>query len=148
LRSFLASHSPEDIAVAPDPTARALVKLLPDLATLLPEPAPGSPLEPGQEKHQLFQALTCFFTRLSAAQPLLIIVEDMHWSDDTSLEFLLYLARRIASQRVLLLLTYRGEEEHPVLMPLLVALDRERLAVELTLTPLTIDQVGKMIRSW
>jgi DNA-binding CsgD family transcriptional regulator len=147
LRSFLASHSAEDIAAALDPSARALVKLLPELATFLPESLPASIPEPEQEKHQLFQVLTRFFTRLSAAQPLLIIIEDVHWSDESSLEFLLYLARRIASQRVLLLLTYRSEEEHPVLTPFLAALDRERLAVELTLTPLTIDQVGEMIRS-
>jgi DNA-binding CsgD family transcriptional regulator len=147
LRSFLASHSPNDLAAALDPTASALVKLLPELADLLPGPAPGSMLEPEQEKLQLFQALTRFFTRLSVGQPLLVVVEDVHWSDDTSLEFLLYLARRVASQRVLLLLTYRSEEEHPVLTPFLAALDHERLAVELTLTPLTIDQVDEMIRS-
>jgi DNA-binding CsgD family transcriptional regulator len=147
LRSFLASHSLDKLVAMTGSTASALVKLLPELATLLPERAPSSIPEPEQEKHHLFQALTHFFIQLAATQPLLLIVEDVHWSDDSSLEFLLYLARRIASHRVLLLLTYRSEEEHPVLTTFLARLGRERLTTELMLTPLAIDEVGEMIRA-
>ena len=147
LRSFLVSHSSDDIVPLLSLTAPALVKLVPELGTLVPELAPSSILEPEQEKRQLFQALTHFFTRLSATQPVLMIIEDVHWSDESSLEFLLYLARRVASHCMLLLLTYRSEEEYPVLTPFLANLSRERLAEELMLTPLSIDEVGEMIRT-
>lgn len=147
LRSFLASNSLDKLVAMAGPTAPALVKLLPELATRLPERVPSSIHEPEQEKHHLFQALAHFFTHLSATQPLLLIIEDVHWSDDTTLEFLLYLSRRIASHRLLLLLTYRSEEEHAEFMPFLVRLDRERLATELMLAPLVIDEVGEMIRT-
>src|SRR5258708_1463860 len=147
LRSFLVSHSSDDIVPLLSLTAPALVKLVPELGTLVPELAPSSILEPEQEKRQLFQALTHFFTRLSATQPVLMIIEDVHWSDESSLEFLLYLARRVASHSMLLLLTYRTEEEYPVLTPFLANLSRERLAAELMLTPLSIDEVGEMIRT-
>src|SRR5437868_10468713 len=140
LRSFLVSHSSDDIVPLLSLTTPALVKLVPELA-------PSSILEPEQEKRQLFQALTHFFTRLSATQPVLMIIEDVHWSDESSLEFLLYLARRVASHCMLLLLTYRSEEEYPVLTPFLANLSRERLAEELMLTPLSIDEVGEMIRT-
>ena len=147
LHSFLASHSPEDIAACLDQDAPELVKLLPELGALLPGLTPAASLDPEQEKHHLFHALAHFLTRLSATQPLLLIIEDIHWSDDTSLVFLLYLARRIISHPILLLLTYRSEEAYPLLTPFLAKLDRERLATEMTLTPLTFGEVDEMMRT-
>ena len=147
LRSFLASHSPQDLAALLGPTAADLVKLLPELAAFVPEFTPGSTLDPEQEKRRLFQALLHFFTRLAVLQPLIVVIEDIHWSDDTSLEYLLFLARHIASHPILLLLTHRSEEEHPALLALLAGLDRERLTTELTLSHLTIDEVEVMIRT-
>ncbi len=147
LRSFLASYSPKDLASLPGPIAPELVKLLPEFAAFLPEVAPGSSLDPEQEKRRLFSALLHFFTRLSVMQPLVVLIEDIHWSDDTSLEFLLLLARHIASLPILLLLTYRSEEEYPTLLQFLAGLDRERLSTELTLSHLTVDEVEAMIRT-
>jgi tetratricopeptide (TPR) repeat protein len=147
LRSFLASHSPQDLAELLGPTAPDLVQLLPELAAFVPELAPGSTFDPEQEKRRLFQALLHFFTRLAALQPLVVVIEDIHWSDDTSLEYLLFLARHIAPHSILLLLTYRSEEEHPTLLPFLAALDRERLTTELTLSHLSIDEAEVMIRT-
>jgi predicted ATPase len=40
-----------------------------------------------------------------AEQPLILVVEDLHWCDDTSLEWLLYFARELETQRLLVLLT-------------------------------------------
>lgn len=147
LRSFLASRSPDEITHAFGPTTPELAKLLPELAMLVPALAPSPLLEPEQEKHRLFQALTLFFSHLAAAGPLLLILEDVHWSDEASLEFLLYLARRIASHPILLLLTYRSEQVHAGLARFLVGVDRERLATELTLSRLNSSEVAAMIRT-
>ncbi len=147
LRAFCAARSTEEIARESGPAAPELVKLLPELATLLPDLVPTTSLEPEQEKRRLFQALAQFLVRLAARQPLFVVVEDLHWSDDTSLEFLLYLARRIASQPILLLLTYRSDEAQPGLSHFLAGLDRERLATELALTRLTSVEVDEMLRA-
>jgi DNA-binding NarL/FixJ family response regulator len=147
LRPFLASHFPEAGAASPVPVAPELVKLLPELATMLPEPAPVPALEPEQEKRRLHQALRDVFVHLSATQPLVLIVEDVHWSDDSSLEFLLFLARRSASHPILLLLTYRSGEEHPVFTRFLTELNRERLSTELQLSHLSMAEVGSMLRA-
>ena len=147
LRSFLASHSPDEIIASLGPTAAELAKLLPEFAAVLPHRVPTSIRDPEQEKRLLLQTMAHFFTRLSATQPLLLLIEDVHWSDESSLEFLLYLARRLASHRMLLLLTYRSEEEQPVFMPFLARLDRERLATELMLTPLTVNEAREMIHT-
>lgn len=75
------------------------------------------------------------------------MVEDLHWSDETSLEFLHYLARRCAAHRLLLLLTYRSDEVHASLRHFLAHLDREHLAQECSLERLTRDEVEEMLRA-
>src|SRR5690606_12678849 len=85
--------------------------------------------------------------RLAAAGPALVIVEDAHWSDDASLDFLGDLARRIATLPILLLITYRDDEISPALAKLLAALDRRRLAGELRLARLDRAGVDEMLRA-
>jgi predicted ATPase len=85
--------------------------------------------------------------RQALKQPVLLIVEDMHWSDDTSLEYIHYLARRCAAHPLLVLLTYRSDEVRPRLRQWLAEFDRERLAQELSLSPLTHNHVDAMLRA-
>src|SRR5579859_6266420 len=81
LRSLLASDPSAALAASVETLARNIFPLLPELA---PDQAiPLTRLEPEQEKHRLFALLAAFFLHLSAHSPLLLIIEDMHWSDDT-----------------------------------------------------------------
>src|SRR5262245_47809841 len=92
-----------------EPLARELALLHPGLMPLSSGETQLRPFEPEQEKRRLFVALTQFFTGLATKQPVLLTVEDLHWSDETSLEFLHVLARRCAHHPVLLVLTYRND---------------------------------------
>jgi DNA-binding CsgD family transcriptional regulator/Flp pilus assembly protein TadD len=147
LRAYFSARTPEELAREIDPSAQELVKLLPELAAFFPNITPTPSLEPEQEKHRLIQTLASFFARRASPRPLLIVVEDLHWSDEASLEFLLSLARRVVSTPIFLLMTYRSEETSPVLGRFLATLDRERRAEELTLPLLTREQVREMIHS-
>ncbi|HYX49002.1 MAG TPA: AAA family ATPase, partial [Ktedonobacteraceae bacterium] len=129
------------------PFAHEFAQLIPDLVHVLPETAPIPPLDPEQEKRRLFEALTRWFTGLAAKQPVLLIIEDVHWSDDTCLEFLHYLARRSAAHPLLLLVTYRNDEVGPSLSHWLMQLDRERLAQEFSLVRLTRNDLDLMLRT-
>jgi predicted ATPase len=104
-------------------------------------------LDPEQEKRRRFETLARFFTAQAVKQPVFLIVEDLHWSDDTSLEFLHYLARRCAAHPLLLLLTYRSDEVHSSLRHFLAQLDRERLTQETPLAHLAQDEVDAMLRA-
>jgi hypothetical protein len=64
------------------PDAPELVKLLPELTATIAGLSPAPPLDPAQEKRRLFHALAQFFTRLAARHSLLIVIEDVHWSDE------------------------------------------------------------------
>ncbi len=143
LRALVASNPKASLAADVESLARDIYPLLPEL---VPDQMTSLPrLEPVQEKHRLFAVLATFFLHLSTQLPLLLIIEDIHWSDDTSLDFLHYLARRSASQPLLLLVTYRHEEMQPKLSSWLAQLDRERLAHEIRLMPLARTEVDTML---
>jgi predicted ATPase len=115
LRSHFATSSPEQVATEMGSLASALSSLLPDLLPLPSELPLLPPLAPEHEKRRLFAALAQLFLRQATKQPVLLIVEDLHWSDQTSLDFLYSLARRCAASALLVLLTYRSDEVHPSL---------------------------------
>jgi DNA-binding CsgD family transcriptional regulator len=147
LRSRFAAASREQVVADMGAVASALSPLLPDL---LPQPSDRAPLPPlgsAQEKQRLFAALAHLILRETATQPVLLVVEDLHWSDDTSLEFLHYLGRRCATSPMLVLLTYRSDDIHPGLSHLLAHLDRERLAQECALAPLTRSDMSAMLQA-
>jgi predicted ATPase len=147
LRVDLAGRAPDAIAPALGPMAPQLASLLPEYRSLLADLAPLPPLDPEQERRRIVQAFVQFFSHRATVQPQLIFVEDLHWSDDASLDALLALARRIAAHPILLLLTYRSDERHSDLMTVLAALERERLAVELRVAPLDMAEVDAMLRA-
>ncbi len=140
LGTFLAPLSPSQIATALGSSARALVPFLPEPIQHLPELASLSslsPLEPDQEQRRLFAALADVFLRTTTSRPLLLVIEDLHWSDESTLEFLLFFARKTAGHQLLVVLTYRNDEMHQPLRSLLAQFDRERQRQEVVLEPLT-----------
>ncbi len=143
LRTLFASHPPK-------PLADELERLAYDLFPLLPElvPAQINPplsLEPEQEKRRLFAVLANFFLHLAESSPLLLIIEDIHWSDSTSLDFLHQLARYTTSHSLLLLITYREDEMRAESNSWLAQLTRERLGETLHLTPLSRNDIDLML---
>ena len=150
LRSSLAGHSLATPAAEMMQVAQAFLPLLPDVGHLLPDVPPGPPLtslDPEQEKRRRFEILADFLTAQAVERPVFLIIEDLHWSDDVSLEFLHYLARRCSVYPLLLLLTYRSEEVLPGLRHFMAQLDRERLAQEISLARLTRDEAEAMLRA-
>lgn len=127
------------------PYAPELVKILPELGLWLPDARPTAPLDPQQEKRRVFRALVSFLLDLANDAPLLFTVEDVHWCDDTSLDFLRFLALHGRSSRLLVLLTARLDEPSPSLVGLVSELNRQRALVELSLRPLAPGEVSVMV---
>jgi predicted ATPase/DNA-binding NarL/FixJ family response regulator len=147
-RSYFARYAPTSLAENMHPFVSTLSHLLPDLALLFPDLAtiPAQPsIEPEEEKRRLFAAMTHFFTEQAAQQPVLLVVEDVHWCDDLSLDFLLHLIRRCRNVPLLFLVTYRSDELHPRLKKWLTHLDRERVAHEFSLVRLSRSDVAAML---
>ncbi|MEZ4862687.1 MAG: AAA family ATPase [Caldilineaceae bacterium] len=92
------------------------------------------------QQQQLFEQVTRVLRTLAAQQPLLLLIDDMQWIDESSLALLFHLSRRLSGSPVLFVGAYRGNEvddSHP--LPATVReLTRRFGAIELDLD--TIDQ--------
>ena len=69
-------------------------------------------------QHRMLYELAALFETLSQETPLVLVLEDLHWSDFSTLDFVSYLAQRQAPARLLVLCTYRPADirvsEHPL----------------------------------
>jgi tetratricopeptide (TPR) repeat protein/adenylate kinase len=64
----------------------------------------------GSEQNQIFEQFTKVIVTLAEEKPIILMVDDLHWADDSSIGLLFHLARRVGNSRVLLLGTYRPED--------------------------------------
>lgn len=147
LRNRIASANDDLKRVLTVSVGHYLSDLLPELANRTADRAPAGATDPEQRKRRLYTTLDEVLLGIARDRPALIAVEDMHWADETTLDYLLHLARQVSRRSVMLVVTYRSDEVHPALRHFLAGLDRERLATEAHLTPLDRAEVGEMLRA-
>ncbi|MBI3800503.1 MAG: AAA family ATPase, partial [Deltaproteobacteria bacterium] len=94
-------------------------------------------LAPEAVKHRTFEALRGLLCENATRQPLVLAIEDLHWADPTTVEFLTFLLEHIAGVRVLLVCTYRPEFVCPW--------SRKSYHRVLTLTPLAHPDGSQML---
>jgi predicted ATPase len=58
----------------------------------------------------LFEVARDFLTEVATVQPLVLVLEDLHWADPASLDLLRFLARQLDGHRLLIVVTYRDDE--------------------------------------
>nr|MDA8318750.1 AAA family ATPase [Actinomycetota bacterium] len=84
----------------------------PVLARLLPDRDDSQPAGgdlPGLVKQQLFGAVLGMLAELAAASPVLLILEDLHWADQSTRDLITFLSRMLHSERLALVATYRTD---------------------------------------
>jgi DNA-binding CsgD family transcriptional regulator/tetratricopeptide (TPR) repeat protein len=103
-----------------------------DLGRLLPELGPATVAEtgvmdrPGWVQARIFEGLLALLGSLGEQVPVVLIVEDLHWADDSTRDVLMFLARNARSERLAVVGTYRTDDlnrRHP-LRPWLAEMDR------------------------
>ncbi|MGH9247438.1 MAG: helix-turn-helix transcriptional regulator [Acidimicrobiales bacterium] len=119
------------------PVAGALRPLLPELADVLP-PLPEPVDDRVAERHRVFRALA---EVLGSLGPILVVLEDLHWADDQTVEFLSYIVADPPPD-VVLILTFRGEEVSPTVRALTARLPPTITRTVVALGPLDIDDTG------
>jgi DNA-binding CsgD family transcriptional regulator len=122
--------------------APEIAYLLPELASHFPRSSPI--MDTDQQKRRLHQSLVDLIVHIAQDRPLVLIIEDIHWCDEASLEFLAFMTRHLESLPIVLILTYRSDEIRPGPAHFLAGLDRQRLAVEFNLSRLARGEVDKM----
>jgi predicted ATPase len=140
------------LARSQDPVLAELGPARAELAQLLPElgeprsMASGTPDYPTPQA-RVFEVLLRLLDRLSAAQPLVLVVEDIHWADRSTRDFLVFLTRSMCRERVLVLATYRSDElhrRHP-LRPVVAELERSDRAARIALVPFTHAELADQL---
>lgn len=104
--------------------------------------------DPQQEHWALSNTTVTFLTSLARRAPVVLLVDDLHAADETSLRLFRYLARQTRTAPVILLATCRAEVTDAITSPfnaLLNALYRERLSETLPLSPLSESAVGRIV---
>ena len=114
----------------------------------LPIPAeyPQPDIDPQRAKQHTLEAVVTWITGLAAEQPVLLVIEDLHWFDPSSLEFLTVLLPRVPMARVLVLLLYRPTFEPPwAALPNLTTLPLQRLAAEQVAAMIDLVSGGRVL---
>jgi tetratricopeptide (TPR) repeat protein len=102
--------------------------------------------DPEDDRWRLLNAITTFLRNAAAVQPLVIVLEDLHWADRGTLDLLLHVARNLEGARLLVVGTYRDVEvdrSHP-LSATLGELRRVGTFARIPLRGLTVDEVHRM----
>jgi predicted ATPase/class 3 adenylate cyclase len=95
---------------------RHLEDTLPYVAALVgiaEEAASLAQADPQVRRRRTFEAITRLLLRESLNQPVLLLVEDLHWLDSETQAWLTLFSDRVATARLLLLVNYRPEFQHP-----------------------------------
>lgn len=126
-----------------------------EFARLLPElargpagfaPPAGGPVSDAPRGY-LFDLVAELFQRLATGQPLVLLIEDLHWADRSTRDLISFLVRAARPARLLLVCTYRTDELHRghPLRPFLAELDRARGVERIELGRLDRDGTGAIL---
>jgi DNA-binding CsgD family transcriptional regulator/tetratricopeptide (TPR) repeat protein len=125
-----------------------LARLVPELATArAQERAPAGGGEPVAQA-RLFELLSALLARLSEERPVVLAIEDVHWADRSTLDFLAFLLSTARRERLALVCTYRTDalhRGHP-LRAFLARHARPPAAKRIDLEPFTREEVEAQLR--
>ena len=147
LRSYIQQQTPEQLQLEMGPGASDIAEIIPDLRHKLTDLETPPALEPEQARFRLFNSITTFLKNAAQSQPLMLVLDDLHWADRSSLLLLEYIAREIQSSPLLVLGTYRDVEvssRHPLSVTM-GSLIREQLFQRVHLRGLSSPEVARFV---
>jgi class 3 adenylate cyclase len=137
----------ETLAARYGPQVSALAQMAPELRERLPDLPPAPDVPAAEQRWYLFDSVVEYLRRISTGAPRVLILEDMHWADDSTLSLLEHLATSIADLPMLVLATHRDSaaEVSERLAETLARLARVPAARVVSLTRLSRPEVGALL---
>jgi class 3 adenylate cyclase/tetratricopeptide (TPR) repeat protein len=111
-REFIIKKKMEEKILQLDEELKSVFPPFQNILSLKVEDGAYLKVEPVEKKLRTFEAIRDLLIRESQNKPLVIAVEDLHWIDKTSEEFLDYLIGWLANVKILLIILYRPEYAH------------------------------------
>lgn len=146
LRAAVRDGSPERLRAQLGRGAAEVARLLPELRELLPDLPVSPPVSPEQERYRLFEGVCDALDGIARGGEigLLLMLDDLHWADTSTLALLQHLARRLAGVPTLVVAAYRTVAAEPAkaFTDTLAALAREGAPVPLVLPPLGMGETA------
>ena len=147
IRAYVQQASTEQLATEMGLGAASISEIIPEVRGKLPDLGKPPALEPEQARFRLFDSITSFLKNVAQRQPLMLLLDDLHWADRSSLLLLEFLAQEIENSPLLLLGAHRDIEVsrgHP-LSQTLGALVREKNFSRVQLDGLTPQEVRELV---
>ncbi len=143
------SQAPLDVVNSISPVwLSEAMKLIPELMARFPDVKPSAPLlSPEQERNRLFEALSQVFVAISQEKPLVLVLDDLQWAADATLQYVHYFMRKLSKEKILLLGLYRAEEvdEGHLLWELIHGPLQEESVGTLELKTFSDEEVGQLV---
>ncbi|HZA25287.1 MAG TPA: AAA family ATPase, partial [Dehalococcoidia bacterium] len=117
IRSYVQQRDPEQLKVEMGPGAADIAEVVSEVRGKLPSLEPPPALQPEQARFRLFDSITTFLKNAAQSQPLMLVLDDLHWADKPSLLLLQFLARQLTESHLLVVGCYRDLElsrQHPL----------------------------------
>ncbi len=130
-------------------SAADLARFAPRLRERLPGIRVSPAEDPESERIRLFEAVSSLLSNMTAAEPALLVLDDLHWADEGTLLLLRHIARSTEPLSLLILATYRDTEvsrTHPLAL-MLGELRRETTFDRIELTGLSEPDVAALLAS-
>ena len=149
IRTYVEQTSAQQLSAEMGPGASDIAEIVPEIRNKI-SGLPASPsLAPEQARFRLFDSVATFFKNAGRTLPLILVLDDLHWADASSLLMLEFLAKEIGQSPVLILGTYRDVEvsgRHP-LAQTLGTLVREQHYLKVSLGGLSLQEVGEFVQA-
>jgi DNA-binding SARP family transcriptional activator/tetratricopeptide (TPR) repeat protein len=123
-----------------------VARVIPAVKAVYPDLPQLAPLSYDEERRRLFEAFTQSLMALNA-QPLILFVDDLHWVDQTTLDWLAYLIHRMREHGLLFIGAYRQEDANSALARLVAGWGRENMIQRLPLHRLTDDEAAVLVQA-
>ena len=118
IRAHVSAASAEQLRSELGAGASDVAKLVSEVRQRVSDIPAAAPAEgPDQERRRLFDSVCSFLQNASAATPIMLVLDDLHWADKPSLLLLVHLTRALPTNRLLVVGTYRDVEldrRHPL----------------------------------
>ncbi|MCH8282391.1 MAG: AAA family ATPase, partial [Chloroflexi bacterium] len=149
IRDYVQQATPDQLQAEMGPGAADIDGIVPDIGAKLPGLPPPPALEPEQARFRLFDSITNFYKNAARSQPVVLVLDDLHWADEPSLLLLRFMAQQLQDSCILIIGCYRDVElsrQHP-LSNTLAQLSREQGFQRHLLRGLSREETGQLVEA-
>ena len=107
IRAYVRDADPVGLAWQLGADGSELARIVPELRERVPSIREPQPLGDDDSRFRFFEAVGGFLVGIARSKPLVFALDDMHWTDSSSLELLRFLAHRLADAPLMLVCAYR-----------------------------------------